>query len=382
VADSAVLVMLMLSGVRWVPQVMRGDTASWLYILLAAQSIFPLWCARLALGGPLVLASGVAYWAGTVFLSRPLAPNSDPAASTALFFIVATIAWVGYLLLDRKVSWADTDLAAADSAEHEHYVALRRSTERREHERLLHDTVLNTLTALARLGKGEAAPATGRPVEGAGGGDGDLREIVGRCRHDVTLMEYVLGGEADRAAGARARGPHGPLLVAVEAIVLEMRARGLDVHLRIGPGSDLQASGAAGSVPGADPASTQRPVPVAVAMATARAVREALRNVVRHAGTTQAWVDVHLPELDAAPPDPGPLTVTVRDLGVGFDPGRVGPDRLGISRSIVERMEDCGGTAAVRSAPGHGTKVTLRLPAAVADAFESARRSAAGPGMS
>ncbi len=64
------------------------------------------------------------------------------------------------------------------------------------------------------------------------------------------------------------------------------------------------------------------------------------------------------------------LTVTVRDSGIGFDPGRVGPDRLGISRSIVERMEDCGGTASVRSVPGRGTTVTLHLPAA-ADVFVS-----------
>ncbi len=420
-ADSAVVVMLALTGVWWVPQLMRGDTSSWLYIMVAAQSVFPLWCAPLALAAPLVLASGAAYWAGTVFLATPLAPNSSPGASTALFLVVATVAWVGYLLLDRKAIGADTALAAADAAEHEHYVALRRSTARREHERLLHDTVLNTLTALARLGPAERAP------DGAGVGDGDLREIVGRCRHDVALMEYVLGGSSDGAA-ARERGPNGHLLVAVEAVALEMRARGLDVHVRVGPGSGDQdsgpyqacsapasgdrasgdrasgdrasgdrASGADGWVPESKPTSMPAftPLPVAVVAAVARAVREALGNVVRHAGTTEAWVDVHLPGSAAAPgsaapgsaaPQPDALIVTVRDRGAGFDPGRVGPDRLGISRSIVERMEDCGGTASVRSAPGHGTTVTLRVPAAAAPAaattaahaFGSPRASAAG----
>ncbi len=50
-ADSAVLVTLALSGAWWVPPEMRGDTASWLYILLAAQSVFPLWCAPIGARG-------------------------------------------------------------------------------------------------------------------------------------------------------------------------------------------------------------------------------------------------------------------------------------------------------------------------------------------
>ena len=153
-ADSAVLVALALSGAWWVPPEMRGDTASWLYILLAAQSVFPLWCAPLALAAPLVLASGAAYWAGVVLLSPVLAANSAPGASTALILVVAAVAWIGYQMLDRRAVRADTALAEADAAEHDQYIALRRNTERREHERLLHDTVLNTLTALARLGTG------------------------------------------------------------------------------------------------------------------------------------------------------------------------------------------------------------------------------------
>jgi signal transduction histidine kinase len=53
----------------------------------------------------------------------------------------------------------------------------------------------------------------------------------------------------------------------------------------------------------------------------------------------------------------------VRDNGAGFDPAAVGPARLGLRRSIVERVADWGGQAAVRSAPGAGTVVTLRWPA-------------------
>ncbi len=342
VADSAVLVALALSGAWWVPAEMRGDTASWLYVLFAAQSILPLWCARLALAAPLVLAAGVAYWAGAVFLSPALAANSAPGASTVLVFAVAAVAWTGYQMLDRRAVRADTALAEADAAEHDQYIALRRHTERREHERLLHDTVLNTLTALARLGTGEGAS------------ESDLNEVIGRCRHDVALMEYALGGSRHADQAAPGRDPNGPLLVAIEALALEMRARGLDVHVQAMAAGDEQVAGTAARPPGR--------VPVPIVVAVARALREALTNVARHAGTAEAWVDVCLPGGCNRPQDSGELTVTVRDSGVGFDPGSVAADRLGIGRSIVERIADCGGTASVRSSPGNGTTVTLRVP--------------------
>jgi len=41
----------------------------------------------------------------------------------------------------------------------------------------------------------------------------------------------------------------------------------------------------------------------------------------------------------------------------------VDPARLGVRRSITERVEDWGGSAWVRSAPGEGTTVSLCWPA-------------------
>jgi len=55
--------------------------------------------------------------------------------------------------------------------------------------------------------------------------------------------------------------------------------------------------------------------------------------------------------------------VTVRDEGPGFDRASVDPARLGVRRSITERVEDWGGSAWVRSAPGgghHGVPVLAR----------------------
>ena len=49
-----------------------------------------------------------------------------------------------------------------------------------------------------------------------------------------------------------------------------------------------------------------------------QAVRELLLNVVKHAGVKRAIVEVHLT-------DDGLVRIVVADTGVGFDPGRIGP---------------------------------------------------------
>jgi hypothetical protein len=87
--------------------------------------------------------------------------------------------------------------------------------------------------------------------------------------------------------------------------------------------------------------------------ATRYAVREALMNVVNHAGTGEAWVEVSLPA-------DGELLVIVRDAGAGFDRVMVSLARLGVRHSIIERVTDQGGYASIQSAPGRGTVVELR----------------------
>jgi signal transduction histidine kinase len=106
------------------------------------------------------------------------------------------------------------------------------------------------------------------------------------------------------------------------------------------------------------------PVPGQVAMALAYAVREALVNVATHARTGRAWVEVG----PSGTAGSGGVRVTVRDAGIGFDPAAVDPGRLGLRRSITERVADLGGHAAVRSEPGGGTVVDLCWPAPAAGA--------------
>jgi phage shock protein PspC (stress-responsive transcriptional regulator)/signal transduction histidine kinase len=56
------------------------------------------------------------------------------------------------------------------------------------------------------------------------------------------------------------------------------------------------------------------------------------------------------------------VEVVVRDRGRGFDPAAVPGDRKGMAESIHGRMGRHGGTVAVQTAPGEGTKVSLKMP--------------------
>ena len=298
---------------------------------MQSQLIVAAWFAPGVVSAVLAVVSGAAYWAGAELGPAGSGGNS-PAAAGVLLIAIAAAHQCGRRMFYRRAAGADRALAQADADAREQYVRLSRKIERREHERLLHDTVLNTLTALARAGSADAG------------------EVVGRCRHDVTLMEFVLGDPGDPAkAAGRA---YGGMVAAIEALAVEMRARGLDVHVTV-------ASGA----PGAGVDAPVVPVPVAVAIV--RAAREALANVISHAGTAEAWVGVSPAAPGAGTAAPGGVRVTVRDAGTGFDPASVDPARLGLRRSITERIADWGGLASIRSAPGHGTEVSLYWPGPV-----------------
>jgi signal transduction histidine kinase len=96
-----------------------------------------------------------------------------------------------------------------------------------------------------------------------------------------------------------------------------------------------------------------RTLPAGPEVVALRACQEALANARKHAGSS-AEVGVSLAYTGDM------LTVSVRDDGPGFDPGAVrgGYGLAGLRARAVE----VGGTAEVRSAPGDGTAVTVRLP--------------------
>jgi signal transduction histidine kinase len=320
--DSGVYVALALSAQECVPPNIRDDTFSWLVISMSGQLIVPAWYAPGSLAVLLTLLAPAAYWLGNI--RQPVTDMRTLAGATMVLIVVGLVHTFGRRELYGRAEAADATLDAADQAASEQYAFLARNIERREHERLLHDTVLNTLTALARVG---ADDPTG---------------VVSRCRRDVALIEDALGDQDNLAAGARRES--GDLPSAVRAVVADMRGRGLSVHL------DIDGEEASD-------------VPVRVTTAIANATREALSNVAAHAGTGEAWVVVRQTTSAADDDVPCRLEVTVRDQGAGFDLDRVDLTRLGLRRSIAERTADCGGQAAVWSAPGQGAVVRMFWPA-------------------
>ncbi|MCW2568873.1 MAG: ATPase [Mycobacterium sp.] len=88
-------------------------------------------------------------------------------------------------------------------------------------------------------------------------------------------------------------------------------------------------------------------------VALVQAAREALVNAGKHAGVTTVSLYAEV--------EPDAVSVFVRDRGTGFDSGAVDGDRHGLSGSIVGRMERHGGSAQIRTAPGEGTEVRLRI---------------------
>jgi signal transduction histidine kinase len=324
--DTAVYAGLAFGAAWCVPAAIRGEAASWLFIMVTTQSIAVVWFARGALSLPLAIAPAIAFGAGTALAPAASVVTASPRrASLALLFVVVATNWLIRQALCRRATRADARLAAADREARDQYVVLSENVERREQDRLLHDTILNTLTAIARSGGTPAA--------------------ISQCRQDIALLQSALSDSG--TTHDRGRSGSGPV-EAIETVAGEMRARGLDVNLEITGGA--HGTPETGLVP--DP----------VVAAIAHATREALANVAGHAGTGQAWVTVSVTA--ASDPAGAPrIQVTVRDEGPGFDPGSVDPARLGVRRSITERVEDWGGSAWVRSAPGVGTTVSLCWPA-------------------
>jgi signal transduction histidine kinase len=326
--DTAVFAGLAFGAAWCVPTAIRGEAGSWLFILVITQSVAPVWFAPRALKLPLAVTPGIALAAGTALApAAGLVTASPRRASLILVFAVVAMHWQVRRMLCARAARADGALAAAHREARDQYVILSENVERREQDRLVHDTILNTLTAIAR--------------------SGDTAAAVSQCRQDIGLLRSALSDSG--ITQPRGRPGSGPL-AAVEAVVTEMRDRGLAVDLEITGGAAAPGTPEPGLVPG--------PVVAAIAHAT----REALANVAGHAGTRQAWVTATTAPGDgAASPR---IQVTVADAGAGFDPARVDPARLGVRRSITERVEDWGGSASVRSAPGEGTVVRLCWPAA------------------
>ncbi|UQX87861.1 PspC domain-containing protein [Jatrophihabitans telluris] len=90
------------------------------------------------------------------------------------------------------------------------------------------------------------------------------------------------------------------------------------------------------------------------------AAREAMVNAAKHAGVTSVSVYAELAP-GSSRPGVTEAQVFVRDRGIGFDPDIIEEDRQGVRGSIIGRLERQRGSATIKSSPGAGTEVALRM---------------------
>jgi len=107
---------------------------------------------------------------------------------------------------------------------------------------------------------------------------------------------------------------------------------------------------------------TDRPISAALELSVYRVVQEALTNVVKHAPGASATVDISVSE--------GEVNIEVGDDG-GAPTGQLRPSpsgqpaQLGARHGIVgmqERVGAFGGSLMAGPLPGHGFRVSARVP--------------------
>ena len=210
---------------------------------------------------------------------------------------------------------------------------LRRLFASQEQERAriardLHDGVGQQLTAL-RLGLRNVEEAEDLPV--ARERAHALRELAANAHDDVRRLAQGLGPGVLQDLG---------LVAALERLC-----------------EDFTSAHEVDAVLHADPALAARLDPEACA-AFYRIVQEALANVARHAAARR--VEVSLAELGRS------ALLTIRDDGCGLHAGAAGEPAGGARGfglgSIRERALMLGGRFTLRSRPGRGTAIEVRIP--------------------
>lgn len=237
-------------------------------------------------------------------------PGWGPAMPTAvgvttLSVMVATR--LGMPFLVDFATHADAEAAAMEAEVRRTAASRTASYEAAEDARTLHDTVINTLSAIANGGAGTT----------------DLRAVRERCARDAATVEDL------QAAGEERLDSDTRLRAIFEQPAITIRRTGIeDQELR----------------------EVERELSGPVTQMILRAVREVLQNARKHAHVEHVEVDVQV--------DGTELVIVVGDDGPGFD-GHLPADR-GFATSVLSRAREADVVVELDTAPGIGTTVTFR----------------------
>ena len=281
-----------------------GATASFGVVLVSSRS------RRLTAAAAFVVSvAAVALATGSLL--------SVPVAGVLLGWVLTTVTG---LWIARAVPLAARRIYSIGNAHRAERQASETEAQRRQGARLLHDTVLATLTLLAHSGFGVTPQA-----------------LQLQAAEDARLLRHLrLGGTPQpQASGdySLETADEGPLGQTLESVKQRFGRMGLEVSWH-GTGQVL--------------------LPTHVLDAFLLALAECLENVRRHAGVAEAHVTIiH---------DDAMVRAMVTDAGVGFALDEVSEERLGFKESVVGRLREVGGSARLFSAPGSGTTVVLEAP--------------------
>lgn len=294
-ADVAVLLGVCLS-VFWTDAVAETNTG-WIRLLVTFACVTWQWHTAPLTGAAAALA------AGGGMLAIFAAAGVQVAVAQAWVLAMVALSRAAWVLVARAARRADRMAVDAELARRESAVAAAVRAEERELANSLHDTAATTLLM---VGTGQVPPSASW--------------LAPQARRDL----------------ARLRADYGPAPEQADLVEL-LRA-------------DFDASHLAVEVD----APARLRLPFDVASAIAGAVREALNNVRRHAGTGRAEVRLH--------GGPEALRVDIVDEGKGFsatDGASGSATRRGLRESVFGRMRRVGGAATITSAEGSGTLVRL-----------------------
>ncbi|MBD5382949.1 sensor histidine kinase [Clavibacter sepedonicus] len=247
--------------------------------------------------------------------------------ATAAFPYVVLVHVFGWMLAGILGYWLSvavhrvgrriTDIGRAHRAER---MASELEAQRRQGARLLHDTVLATLTLLAHSGVGVTPQAMRQQAA-------DDARLLRQLRLGANPTPQASGGYTLEPVEQSVLGN------TLESVKQRFGRMGLEVSWH-GTGQVL--------------------LPSDILDAFLLSLAECLENVRRHAGVTEAHVTIT--------DDDTTVRAMVTDAGVGFDLAHVDQAKLGFKESVVARLTDVGGNARLFSSPGSGTTVVLEVP--------------------
>jgi signal transduction histidine kinase len=265
-----------------------------------------------------ILAVGVVTAAALTELATADAGSVSAEAIAVVFaWLLCTV--LGYWL-GSSVPRAARRIFSIGRAHRAERQASETEAQRRQSARLLHDTVLATLTLLAHSGVGVATSAMQQQAK-------DDARLLRQLRLGATPKPQSSGSYTLEVGEEVALG------TTLESVKQRFGRMGLEVSWH-GTGQVL--------------------LPSEVLDAFLLALAECLENVRRHSGVTDAHVTIT--------DDETTVRAMVTDSGVGFNLSDVDAARMGLKESVMGRLNEVGGRARLFSSAGAGTTVVLEVP--------------------